>query len=201
LKTLRHGLLRVALAATLVLPALCLAHTGADAGGHHDAISAMWSGFLHPFTGADHLAAMLAVGIWSALAMRRVWVAPLAFVSMLSVGAVLGALNIALPAVEPMIAASVLALGLLIAMRWRLPSWAGALVAGTFALFHGNAHGLEFSGPAHTGALMSMLAATALLHAAGIALGRWLPTHAPWLPRAGGVALAAFGVVLLGPFA
>jgi hydrogenase/urease accessory protein HupE len=40
-----------------------------------------------------------------------------------------------------------------------------------------------------------------LIMSVGVLLGRWLPRHAPWLPRLGGAALALFGAVLLGPFA
>ena len=65
-------------AAAASLPLMATAHTGADAGAHHGLGFA--AGFAHPFTGADHLFAMLAVGVWSALAMRGAmrWVAPVA---------------------------------------------------------------------------------------------------------------------------
>jgi 2-vinyl bacteriochlorophyllide hydratase len=42
---------------------------------------------LHPFTGLDHLLAMLAVGLWAAQAPRRIWVAPVAFANLMLVGA------------------------------------------------------------------------------------------------------------------
>ena len=64
----------------LLAPALAFAHPGALADHAHTSFMA---GLLHPLTGADHLAAMLAVGVWSALAIRPVWLAPLAFVAML----------------------------------------------------------------------------------------------------------------------
>jgi urease accessory protein len=100
-----------------------------------------------------------------------------------------------------MIAASVLVLGLLVALHWTLPAAAGAAIAGLFAVFHGHAHGLELAGPGQAAALLGMMCATALLHAAGIGLARRAPARAPWLPRLGGAALALFGAVLLGPFA
>ena len=72
------------------LPLAAAAHTGADAGLHHG----FMSGFLHPLTGPDHLAAMVAVGLWSALTARRAWPdllwAPLGFALMLLAGAVAG---------------------------------------------------------------------------------------------------------------
>ncbi len=79
--------------------------------GHpgHTAEGSLLAGFLHPLTGADHLLAMVAVGVWSALASRSVrdalW-APIAFVSLMVIGALLGAGGVALPMAEPMIAAS-----------------------------------------------------------------------------------------------
>src|SRR3546814_5186124 len=39
--------------------------------------------------------------------------------------------------------ASLLVLGLLLASRIAMPGWAGAALAGFFALFHGAAHGAE----------------------------------------------------------
>jgi urease accessory protein len=188
---------RLATGLLLALPALAMAHTGADAGQHHDAVGALAAGFAHPFTGLDHLAAMVALGIWSAMTARRAWIAPLAFAATLLVGALLGLAGITLPAVEPMIAASLLVLGLLLATNARLPAAAGALMAAGFALFHGLAHGAELAGPTAAFALIGMVAATALLHGAGIGIGLLLRSRAAWLPRVAGAAVALFGVALL----
>ena len=182
-----RSLLAVALAA---LPTLALAHMGADAGGHHG----FEAGLGHPFTGLDHLCAMLAVGIWSALAARRVWLAPAAFAGMLGVGALLAMAGLALPVVEPVVAASLLVVGLLVASRAALPAAAAATLVGGFALFHGFAHGAELVGPA---ALAGMLAGTLALHAAGIGVGLALkPRSLAWSRILGG-AVALVGVGLL----
>jgi urease accessory protein len=175
---------------------LVAAHTG-DAGHVHGAADALAAGFSHPFTGLDHLAVMVAVGLWSALTSRRLWLAPLVFAGTLLVGALLGLAGIAMPAVEPMIAASLLVLGLLVATRVQLPAAAGAALVAAFALFHGAAHGQELAGPSATFAIAGMVAATALLHAAGVGLGWALRERAAWLPRAGGAAIALFGAALL----
>jgi len=201
LTTLRHPLLRVGPATlALALPGLCAAH-GSDAGVHHDALAALWAGFVHPLIGADHWTAMLAFGLWSSMTAKRAAVMPFAFTAMVMVGAMLGFKHAPVSVVDPVIACSLFVLGLLIAMRWTIPSWAGALMAEAFGLFHGAAHGFELAGPGQTFALAGMLVATLLLQGLGIALGRWLPQRAPWLPRLGGAALALFGTVLLGPFA
>ncbi|WP_399683239.1 HupE/UreJ family protein [Xenophilus sp.] len=193
-------LARPALALLLTAAALpALAHTGADAGAHHHGFLA---GFMHPLTGLDHLAAMLAVGLWSALAARNgreLLAAPLGFAAMLLAGALMGLAGVALPAVEPMIAASLLVLGLLVFTRKRLPAFASAALVGVFAIFHGLAHGQELAGETDAAlTLAGMLAATVLLHAAGIGLGWALRRANHWLPRLAGVAVALLGAALLG---
>lgn len=179
----------------LLWPALpALAHTGALGDHVHPGFMA---GLLHPFTGIDHLAAMLAVGVWSALAVRPVWMAPLAFVALLGAGALGGLAGVAVPGVEPMIAASLLVTGLLIATRAQWPVRAAALVAGLFAFFHGAAHGMELSGVGVAQALAGMLIGSAALHLTGIGLGRWVFDQRRWLSAMAGGAVALLGSALL----
>lgn len=185
------------------LPLAASAHVGVDGAAHHAA--GFSQGFLHPFTGMDHLAAMVGVGLWSALIARSardlVW-APLGFAAMLLAGALLGLAGVQVPAVEPMIAASLLVIGLLVVTRLRLPGPIAAAVVGAFAIFHGVAHGHELSGDSGAAAaVMGMVLATVLLHAAGIALGWPLRRGNRWLPRVAGAAVAIFGVALLGGLA
>lgn len=186
---------------TLFFIAACALSTGANAHigtdfGAHAGVS-LADGLLHPFTGLDHLAAMLAVGFWSALTARRLWTAPLAFAVMLLAGALLGLAGIELPAVEPMIAASLLVLGLLVALRARLPAALAAALVGVFAVFHGVAHGSELAGAAASGApLAGVLIATIALHATGLGLGLALRNTA-WVSRMAGAGVAALGVTLL----
>ncbi|HET7836965.1 MAG TPA: HupE/UreJ family protein [Variovorax sp.] len=184
------------LIAALPLPAL--AHTGVDAGLHHG----FAAGFLHPFTGADHLAAMVAVGLWSALAARR-WpdllAAPAAFALMLPGGALLGMAGVQIPAVESSIAVSLLVLGLLVMTRLHLPASKAGLVVGLFALFHGHAHGRELAGGADVAwALGGMFAASLLLHGSGVALGAALRRARPWWPRLAGLFVVVCGAAMLG---
>jgi len=188
----------LALLAATLLPLAASAHTGVDGGLHHGLVA----GFMHPLTGADHLAAMVAVGVWSALSARRAWPdllwAPLAFAGMLLAGALVGLAGLQLPAVEPMIAASLLVLGLLVAARVHLPAGVAMAVVGLFAVFHGVAHGHELAGEQDAAlTLAGMVGATVLLHAAGIALG-WALRHAnAWLPRIAGAAVVGLGATLL----
>jgi urease accessory protein len=177
--------------------ALALAHTGTDGAAHHGMADAAAAGFTHPFTGLDHLAAMVALGVWSALTARRVALAPLAFASALLGGALLGFAGLSLPAVEPMIASSLLAIGLLVASRAAMPAALGMAIAASFALFHGMAHGQALIGPFGAWALAGMVGATALLHTSGIALGLAMKRSPLWLPRVAGAAVALFGASLL----
>ena len=189
---------RLALLAAAATPLAASAHAGADFGLHHG----LMAGFLHPLTGADHLAAMVAVGLWSALSARRAWPdllwAPLGFAALLLAGAAAGLAGVQLPAVEPMIAASLLVLGLLVATRWHLPGLAAAALVGAFAVFHGIAHGAELAGERGAAlTLAGMLAATVLLHGLGIAAGWALRHTGVWLPRVAGLGVALFGASLL----
>jgi urease accessory protein len=160
------------------------------------------AGFLHPFSGIDHLLAMLAVGLWSANASPRPWLAPLCFATVMIAGAVAtgsGVLPGWVPgSAEPMIAASVLVLGLLVAWRVQLPAAAGAALVGGFALFHGAAHGAEVSTAA--AALAGLAVATALLHGVGMLMGFALRrARQPWQrvlggAIGGGIALTGLGL-------
>ena len=193
---------RVPLLLIAALPLAAAAHTGADAGLHHG----LAAGFVHPLAGPDHLAAMVAVGLWSALTARRPWPdllwAPLGFALMLLAGALMGLAGVQLPAAEPMIAASLLVLGLLVFTQQRLPARAAAALVGMFALFHGVAHGRELAGESGAAlTLAGMLAATVLLHAAGIATGWALRHRHRRVPRIAGAAVAIFGMALLGGLA
>lgn len=178
---------RVALLAVLCAPAVALAHPGHEHGG-------FWSGFLHVFHGIDHVLVAVAVGAWAArLGGRALWAVPLAFVAAMAAGAGLGAAGIHVPMVEPMIAVSVLLLGSLIALDARFTAALGALLVAVFAPFHGAAHvaGLPVSAGLLTH-VAGLLAATALVHAAGI--GSALASRA----RPAALRLAAAPIALAG---
>jgi len=131
------------------------------------------SGFVHPLHGADHLVALLAVGIWGALVggrAIRVW--PIAFVAAMLAGFESAALGIAVPFVEPAILSSIVVLGLLVAFAAEAPLWLGAAILGLFAFFHGHVHGTEAAAASLSGYAAGLALATGALHAAGIAMCR-----------------------------
>ena len=192
-----HSKIKIALffVAACAISTGASAHLGTDSGTHHSFLD----GLQHPLTGLDHLAAMVAVGLWSAMTARRVWLAPMAFATMLLVGALLGLSGLQLPAVEPMIAASLLVLGLLVATRAQLPGVLAAGAVGAFAVFHGVAHGTELAGGDNGWMpLAGMLVATLGLHLTGVAIGLGLRSHSVWWPRAmGGLVTLLGGAFLL----
>jgi urease accessory protein len=187
-----------ALIVTAAASSSVLAHTGVDAHQH----MGFMSGFLHPFSGLDHMAVMLAIGLWSALIAQKfgremLW-GPLGFVNVLLLGAVLGMEGVAIPAVEPMIAVSLMAAGLLVLTKLPLRGLGAALLAGMFALSHGLAHGYELADNVNAfPALAGMVSATLLLHSMGLALGWSLRGANVWVPRLAGGAIAAIGSALL----
>jgi urease accessory protein len=128
------------------------------------------AGVAHPLSGLDHITVMVAVGLWAALKGKRaLWVWPATFVGVMLIGGVLGMAQVPLPFVEPGILASVVALGLLVALAVDLPVAAGAAIVGVFALLHGHAHGTEVAESMIGAEYMAGFAlATATLHLAGI---------------------------------
>jgi urease accessory protein len=131
------------------------------------------SGFRHPFTGIDHLLAMVSVGLWGAFLGRPlIYALPVIFPAVMVGGAVMGMLGVPLPPVEIGIALSVLILGGCIALSWRAPVWAASLIVATFAVFHGYAHGRELPSAADPiGYSVGFVFATGLLHVLGIGIG------------------------------
>ena len=174
-----------------------LAHTGSVSGGFAGGLS-------HPLFGPDHVAAMVAVGLWGAfLGAPAIYILPVVFPLVMAVGGVLGILGVPLPGVEIGIAVSAAVLGMVVALAARPPLWVAGLIVGAFALFHGHAHGAEL--PPGVDALAysaGFVIATGRLHLCGIAfglLGRW-PVGRIAVRTAGGV-IAIAGLMFLGRLA
>ena len=178
------------------LPGIAFAHTGI---GPTNGFAA---GLAHPPGGLDHVLAMVGVGLLAAtLGGRALWAVPTAFVGAMALAAVAALRGVGLPFVEVGIAASVVALGLALLTRARLPLLLTAALVGGFALFHGHAHGLEMppdgSGLAY-GA--GFVIATIVLHGLGIGLGLLMVGKGRLgrgLVRAGGGAMTVAGLAML----
>jgi urease accessory protein len=180
----------------LVLLATCvpaLAHTGLE---HAFSLA---SGFAHPWTGLDHMLALLAVGLWAGLnGGRALWAWPAAFVGAMLVGGALGIAGLSMPLAEPGILASVVVLGLLVLTAARLPVALGVALVAAFALLHGHAHGAELPGGAAAATYAAGFAlATALINAIGIGIAALSRNDRGRLcVRGAGAAVAALGVAL-----
>lgn len=171
--------------ATLMLGAPALAHQG-QAGG-------FLTGLAHPVSGLDHIAAMVAVGLWGAqLGRPALWLLPVAFPMVMAFGAFLALVGIAIPGVEVGVAASAVLLGLMVLLEASPPLPVSVLMVSVFAIFHGHAHGAEL--PANQSGLAysaGFVICTGLLHATGIAIGaihRW---------RAGALAVRLLGGIIM----
>lgn len=131
------------------------------------------SGLMHPLFGWDHVAAMVAVGLWGAfLGTPAMWLLPVVFPLVMAMGGSMGVLGIAVPAVETGIAASAIVLGAMVALAVRPPIWVAAVIVAAFAIFHGHAHGTEL--PNSASALtysIGFVLSTGLLHLSGILFG------------------------------
>ncbi|MBB6094183.1 urease accessory protein [Povalibacter uvarum] len=181
---------------SVLLPALALAHP--EGHGAQNAID----GFLHPLTGLDHLLAMIAVGLWAVhLGRRAVRILPIVFPVAMVVGALFALGGIALPAIEPAIAVSVIVLGVLVAAGVRMPVVAGAALIGVFAVFHGYAHATEGPSANMLAYAIGFVGATVALHAVGIVAGAWIARndlqHSRVVNGLAGTAIALAGTAIL----
>ena len=120
----------------------------------------------------------------------------------MTVGGILGLNAVELPWVEMGISASLIVLGLVLAINLPLTVILAAALTGFFAIFHGHAHGAEM--PEDASGLqyaLGFLLATAILHAGGIGLGLVLPrllmARAAKISQACGVVMALTGTALI----
>ena len=204
----------VGAASLLVVSFAASAHTSSGGGGVVD----FRAGAHHPFSGLDHVLAMLAVGLIAARASyqsfptvkRQRWLLPLSFMLSMIVGGVVALLGgPAQPSiVEHLIAASVIIFGLLLVAAGAFPASAALWLVPAFAFFHGYAHmqeGVSLGGRGPIGYAMGMIIATLMLLGAGIALGTLLRARTPAgevrplsaLMRVMGGVVAVMGVALL----
>lgn len=184
---------------TTVLAAVAATLVSGTASTHglHAETSSFAAGAMHPFLGLDHVLAMVAVGLWAGQlgGSSRLFV-PVGFVVAMIGGAVLAIAGAAIPVAEMGILASVILLGLLVAARVKASVFAGVAIVAAFALCHGYAHGIEVpAGGTFLAYGAGFVAATAALHAIGVALSVVL-TSRQGATRVAGAATAAAGVLL-----
>jgi len=155
-------------------------------------------GLAHPFSGLDHLLAMLIVGAWAAQLGGRamLWV-PAAFLGSMCLGGLVGYAWPG-PAHEIAVAASVALLGAFVAFAFRPGVALAAVLVGLLAVAHGHAHAVELPAAASPlGFSAGFVLATATLHGVGLEMGRFARSRAAWLWLRGACAGASLlGVAL-----
>lgn len=149
-----------------LMPTAAHAHPGhALAGGN-----AFVAGLLHPLSGADHLAALLLVGCWTAIQGRRQLLRLPAVVLAAMTAGFLSSPYLGLALAEVLIGLSVVVLAAAVALRLRPPAALAMPALALFGFGHGLAHGIESIG-AQEAFMAGMLAASAILIAIGTAAG------------------------------
>ena len=185
MKQVAKTLFSAALATTAVT---AQAHTG-------HGTSSLVEGLVHPF-GADHLLAMLAVGVWSvsALPPGKAWQGPATFLLALVVSAALGTLGVTLPYLEHGVSLSVVLFGLMLIVATRpMPPAIGLTLIAAASSLHGLAHGSETPETGFAGYAVGFLVTTAALHIGGVCIGLSIRR---WLGQRSGVALGGLGAAL-----
>jgi urease accessory protein len=158
------------------------------------------AGLAHPFGGLDHLLAMVAVGMWSVVALPKAWrtAGPAVFLAALLPGAALAAGGIGLPWVEAGIALSVVVLALLMLNARRIASATGFALVAMAGVLHGQAHGAELAGGHSFMAYAAgFMAASALLHATGLWAGALLQRLPSWVWRTATALIGGSGLLML----
>jgi urease accessory protein len=160
------------------------------------------SGLGHPIIGLDHLAAVVAVGCLAA-AHRAGALLAVAFVAAMMLGAAVHIGAVTVPAVEAMVAVSVLVLGAATVMRRRVPMAAALVLFGVAGALHGYALAESIVG-AEPAPFYAYFLGLGFIQSA-IALGvmaavRAIVAHAPLREdtvRLAGAAIAGIGIAVL----
>jgi urease accessory protein len=151
--------------------------------------------------GLDHLLAMTAVGLLAAqMGGRALWALPVAFLGAMIGGGALGMLGWSLPGVEYAIALSIVVIGVALAVAQKWPLLAAVSVIAACGLFHGHAHGTEMPALAAPIAYaLGFVAATAVLHALGVATGYFASKQQQTAAglRLSGAAISVAGLLIL----
>lgn len=163
------------------------------------------SGVGHPVLGFDHLFFVALVGI-AAVYTGRALTAPLGFIVAMLLGTVLMSSGITLPAIEPMIIISLLALGYVVASGRALAYGPAIVLFAVAGLFHGSAFGESLAaqeagvgGAVMFGYLLGLgFTQYAIAVVAGlVALKLWRATAATSMaPRLAGAVVGGMGLFL-----
>ena len=158
----------------VLAPVLTMAHPG-----HHHHEAGFWTGFVHPFTGLDHLIMAISFGVlmWT---MTKQWkvIGALGLVTALVAGFALGAQGLLNNSIaEYGIVASLLVLAVAL---WTKSNQVLFVAATLLATFHGVAHGTELAMNGNVAVqILGMISAMAVIYGAGLALGELISRYVP----------------------
>lgn len=128
------------------------------------------SGFMHPISGLDHILAMIGVGMVAFYATQKGFLTLIAFIGAMILAATAGYNGVQLIGMEAGILISIAVVFGLIGFASKLPIGTIVAVVAFFGMFHGFAHGAEFT----TGSFMAYMAgfssSTLILHLSGMAI-------------------------------
>jgi len=153
-------------------------------------------GVLHPWFGIDHLLATLAIGLLTVHVEKGSSIAvPIVFLSSLMAGAGLNGSGIWIPGGEPVVAISVVLLGVALIPGWKYPELMLAIAVAFFGIFHGYTHGTEsLEGSLPLSFLFGLILGSALLLGLGIWVGYWIePASKVSRTIGGAIAVAGLG--------
>jgi urease accessory protein len=162
-------------------------------------VDGILSGVGHPIIGPDHLAFLVALGIAVGVG-RLSLLTPFLFLFAMACGVAAHVAAINIPLAELIVAVSVLAAGVLIALDWSIPPGAWSALFGIAGFFHGYAYGESIYGaePTPLAAYLVGLVAVQTVLVVGIALAsRALWTASRIGPRLAGAAICGVGFTVL----
>jgi urease accessory protein len=167
--------------------------------GFYQMTGGFMAGVEHPLGGADHLLAMVAIGLWATqVGGRALWLLPSVFVTGMIGGGVAGAFGLSFPSSEQLITLSIFFLGAAILSKARLQLWLSIILVALFSAAHGFAHGAEMPRSADViGYALGFSLVTAALHVSGLllALGIQKYLSKDWL-RYSGIAILLGGLAV-----
>jgi len=159
------------------------------------------SGISHPFSGFDHLLAMIAVGIISTrYGGKAVWMIPAIFVASMVAGGIMSISGLQISFAEAGIAFSVVFLGIAAFLQKKIPVYITMIFVALSAILHGHAHGSEM--PLMASPLLysaGFILSTAFLHISGVLLGHYAKKSriSSMLLRYSGAGIGFAGILFL----
>ena len=128
------------------------------------------TGLMHPISGLDHILAMIGVGMVAFFLSKRSVIILGAFIGAMLLSAVAGYNGVMIIGVEEGILLSIAVVFGMIGFANKLPLSAAIAVIAFFGMFHGFAHGAEFTTGNFIAYMSGFASSTLALHLSGMAI-------------------------------